>query len=509
MTAPWAVDLAVAGNSWTVTSLDPATPGPAAPLTLRHALPDDQLWPSQPLPMVATFGLVAATAAELADVVEGADVHLAFTAPPSPDPVYFDGDVSDVEIDPVTFVPAPGDPAVDGVRVSVTAIGYLAQLWEEPTTLTELGGDGLPPTDPDFTGATSILNRLDAMFNGQEGSDPPPWTWAEAAPDMVPVPNPSNLSPNWIWNDFPVQSMAPLNISGEAMGPHIDAILRVHLWSTTPTGQGDDLLPPKRIILDANVDPVTRELESPYAWRAVLISNQVPVPAAADFELTPSGWGVVVDPDAGGAVIAAGMVERDVRFAQRKRANVSRVSVPYYDTADSAFHSLSSSTDRRPSVLATLPGDGGDLPAVTHLPTGMGDGGNNYLDTAEHSIRRVADFYLPEGSAAAWGVDTVTWRMDRDAAGRTPPALGSLVIIAGIPETQNPNGRTWISGIVKSWTLTLPDGTVELELLPSQGKETPDPAGDRLTWADFPAGVTWDQLRPDHTWADYDLLRGP
>lgn len=507
MTAPWSVDLAVAGNSWTVTNLDPATPGPAAPLTLRHALPDDQLWPSQPLPMVATFGLVAATAAELADVVEGADVHIAFTAPPNPDPLYFDGDVTDVEIDPASFTPAPAAAAVDGVRVSVTAIGYLAQLWEEPTTLTEGAGDGLPPEDPDFTGATPVLNRLDALFNGEEGADPPPFTWPQPAPDMT---NPAGtLSPNWIWNDFPLNSMAPLNISGEAMGPHIDAVLRVHLWATTPDGDFRNLQPPKRIIIEANVDPITRALESPYAWQAVLVSNQVPVPAAASLELTPSGWGVVVDPDAGGAVIGAGMVEREIRFAQRKRSNVSRVAVPYFDTADAAFHSLSSTTGRQPTVLATLPGDGGDLPAVTRLPTGLLDGSGDYLDTPEHSIRRVADFYLPEGHADAWGVDTVTWRMDRDAAGRTPPALGSLVVIAGVPESQNPNGRTWISGIVKAWTLTLPDGTVELDLLPSLGKETPDPAGDRLTWADMPPAPTWATLRPDHTWGDYDLLKGP
>lgn len=504
MTAPWTVDLAVAGNSWTVTNLDPATPGPAAPLTLRHALPDDQLWPSQPLPMVATFGLVVASAAELVDVVEGADVHIAFTAPPNPDPVYFDGDVSDVEIDPVRFRPDPDDPTVvDGVRVSVTAIGYLAQLWEEPTTIDEGNGD------PDNNGTSFAFNRLNAMFTGEEAAAPPPFTWPDEAPDMVPVPNPSNLAPSWLWNQFPLTSMAPLNVAGEAMGPHIDAILRVRLWATSPTGDVADLLPPKRIILEANVDPVTRALESPNAWKAALVSNQVPVPAAADLELTPTGWGVVVDPDAGGAVISAGRVERDIRFVQRKRANVSRVIVPYFDSLDAKVHSLSSTNGKTPTVQATLPGEGGDLPATARLPTNLVDGSGEYPDTPNHAIRRVADFYLPEGHVDAWGVDTVTWRLDRDTAGRTPPALGSLVVIAGVPESQNPNGRTWVSGIVKSWTLTLPDATVELDLLPSVGKEVPDPAGDRLTWAELPAGVTWDQLRPDHTWADADLLRGP
>lgn len=503
MTAPWSVDLAVAGHSWTVTNLDPATPGPAAPLTLRHALPDDQLWPSQPLPEVATFGIVAADAAQLGDVVEGVDVHIAFTAPPNPDPIYFDGDVSDVEVDPVTYTdPATGD-VVDGVRLSVTAVGYLAQLWEEPTTVADGAGD------PDYNGAVDTINRLNAMFTGEDGSAPPPFTWPRPAPDMVPVPNPSNLPADWIWNDFPVVAMAPLNVSGEAMGPHLDAVLRVMLWATSSTGDVADLSDPKRIIVEANVDPVTRELETPYAWIAALVSNQVEVPAAADLEATPTGWGVVVDPDAGGAVISAGKVERDVRFVQRKRSNVNRVSVPYYDTADAKAHSLSSSTGESPTVLATLPGDGGDLPATSRLPTGLVDGGSNYNDTPEHAIRRVADFYLPEGLDDSWGVDTVTWRMDRDVAGRTPPALGSLVVIAGIPETQNPNGRTWFAGIVKAWGLTLPDGTVELELLTARGKSVPDPAGDRLRWSELPAGVTWAQLRPDHTWEDFDLLRGP
>lgn len=125
------------------------------------------------------------------------------------------------------------------------------------------------------------------------------------------------------------------------------------------------------------------------------------------------------------------------------------------------------------------------------------------------NIPAIGAFYLPPAHADAWGVDTVVWRLDRDEPGRLPPALGSLVVIVGVPESSNPNGRTWVTGLVRSWTLTLPDDVVELQLATVRGVTTPEVADNRLTWAEVPAGTpTWAQLRPDHTWDDYDLLGG-
>lgn len=493
MTAPWSMDVRVAGHDWTVTDLDPATPGPTAPLTMRHALPDE-LWPAQPLPMTATFGLVAATAAELADVTEGAGVHLGFTAPPNPDPVWFDGNVSDVEIDPVRFQPDPDvDDVVDGVRVTITAIGYLAQLWEESITIDETDPGG-PDRDESTDQSTDVLNRLQNIFDASV------WNSPQAGPDMTSA---GGLDPSFIWNDFPLTSMAALNVTGEALGPHLDAVFRYWLWSVGTDDDGNPLLEDvSRIVVEPLVDPVTRELSAVNAWQARLVSNKVVTPVAANLEETPTGWGVVVDPDAGGNVIAANRIEKDIRFVQRKRANVNQVVVPYVDTGgDGKPHTLSVNNGTSPSVTQTLPGEGGDLPAVT-----------DWYDpdqTPDSVIRPIAEFYLPAGHADAWGVDTVVWRLDRDTPGRTPPPLGALVVVAGVPETQNPNGKAWISGLVKSWTLTLPDGAVELDLATSRGRAAPDPAGDRLTWDELPAGVTWDQLRPEHTWEDADMLRGP
>lgn len=489
---PWQVKLVVAGHTWVVTDLDPATPGPTAPLTMRQAVPEDDLWPSQPMPKAATFGLVAETAAELADVVEGAVASIIFTAPPNPTEVTFDGNVTDVEVTPARFRPDPASPSVAGVRLTVTAIGYLAQLWEWPVTITEgVGEDG--------TGTTFALNRYQTMF------DNTPWASPVDDPRMVTgFPN-SPLAPSIAWNHFPMEGMAPLNVEGEALGPHLENMLRAWLWQQENQSPP---APPERIIIEPVVDPVTRQLgqhngpfpDSVDSWQARLVGNEVAVTPVADLALTATGWGVVVDPDAGGPVIRASRVEQDIRFVQRKRANTSKVVVPYYDALDSKPHTLSSDNGKRPAVMHTLPGDGGDLPAVA-INVNPGQ-------TPNTVIRPIADFYLPQPVSDAWGVDTATWRMDRDTPGRVPPALGSIVIIAGVAETQNPNAKDWVAGLVRAWTLTLPDATVELDLAPANARMAVDPAGTPLTWDEVPAGVTWDQLRPDHTWDDYQLLRG-
>lgn len=460
MTAPWSVDVEVASHSWTVSDLDPATPGPTAPLTMRHAMPDDQLWPAQPLPEVATFGLVAATAAELDDVVEGAEVHLTFTAPPTATPITFDGNVTDVEVEPVRFRPAPASPLVDGVRVAVTAIGYLAQLWEEPITVNETTATG-----------TFLEDRLFNLF--------------EATPWPVPA------YPAFVNVRFGPMAALPLKVDGEALGPHLDQLLRLWLWD----GYDDGVHPVQRLVVAPNLDPVTRELDPAEPWRLDLVSSTVTLTPSADLAETPTGWGVVAT-SAGAAgddaPIGAGHIARGVKFVQRKRANVSKVIVPY--TMAGNAHSVSVSNGNSPAVSASL-GDPVLFP----------------FDAADVAtwVEPVGEFYLPAAHADAWGVETVTWALYADTPGRIPPALGTLVVVTDVPESVNPNGRGWITGLVRSWTLTLPDATVDLELATARGVTTPEVAGARLTWADMPATPTWADLRPDHTWEDYDLLRGP
>lgn len=462
--APWEVTLEVAGHSWTVTNLDPATLGPTAPLTIRHALPDDQLWPSQPLPMAATFGLVAATAAEVDDVVQGAHAWVSFTASPNPDPVTFAGTVADVEVEPATFTPAPGAGPVAGVRVTVTAIGYLAQLMEEPITLAE----------DDFGSITFADDRLFNLFGAS------PWEvpeWPDAGPEWFDSGN--------FFGEHKAM-MKALAVQGESMGPHLDRLLRLWLWQLTANATV------QRLVVEPIIDPVTHQLgedRGSYTayWQTRWVGGGVALPPTAELADTPDGWAVVA-----AGTISAHRIDRGVRYVQRKRSNVSRVVVPYFQQSVAMKPTTTSqSNGNKPTVLATIDSD----LALASDEEGTAD--------------TIASFYLPAGGADAWGVDTVVWELAYDEPGRTPPALGELVVIAPVPESQNPNGKGWVTGLVRSWTLTLPDASVELELVTAYGVATAETAGDRMTWAEVPATPTWDDLRATDTWADYDHLRGP
>lgn len=454
----WSIDVKVAGHTWTVTDLDPATPGPTAPLTIRHALPEDELWPAQPLPQVATFGLVAVDAADLSDVVKGAPASLALTAAPNPDPVVFGGTVTDVEMSPARFRPDPDDHAttVDGVRVSVTAVGYLAQLWEETVTVSR----------NDFPGAR---DRLYDLFEDTPWPDGPQSPWL------------SGFDTNYFDN---YATGANYEIDGESLGPYLAELLRLWLWDHDDTGELT------RFVIAPNLDPVTRELmPGADAWRLDPVSNVTTLTPIADLEETPEGWGVVP----AGGTIDTGLVDRDARFTQRKGDLVNKVVMPYYRADESKIKTTSVSN--------------GDTPSVAHMLGNREKAWVYVFGDAEvdQIAKGIAGFYLPPAASDAWGADTVMWRMGRDEPGRLPPALGELVVLAPIPETQNPNGRSWHVGLVRSWTLTLPDETVELQLAAPQGHTTPGPG--RLAWSDLPAAVTWDQLRPDHTWNDADLLQ--
>lgn len=459
MSAPYEVTVAVAGYSWTVTDLDPATLGPTAPLTMGQRLPEDQLWPSQPLPMTATFGLVAATAAELADVVEGADVHLTYTAPPNPDPLTFDGNVTDVAVTPALFTHPDTGLSVAGVRVTVTAVGYLAQLWEETITVDE------PETGAGTFGEDRLWNLFEAT----------PW--------------PTPAYPAWV-NLFGPTGHKVLHVDGEALGPHLDRLLRVWLWDG-----GTPDLPLSRLIVVPNLDPATRELDAAQPWRLELVTPGVTLTPAGELAPTPTGWGVVVDAssaDATDATIDAGRVDRDVTFVQRKHTNVTTVVLGYHSHVDNKDHSVSVSNGDKPTVRHTIDGD------------------VDIINNSEVSawVSKVAAFYLPAAGADRWGVDTVQWALYADTPGRLPPPLGTLVTFGPVPETVNPNARGWVTGLIRSWQLTVgPPATVELEVATAHG--ITDASADRMTWAEVPATPTWADLRPDHTWEDYNLLGGP
>lgn len=468
MTAPYTVDVVVAGLAWSVDGpagpVDPLAPpelGPIAPLTIRDALPDDALWPSQPQPETATFAIAAAAWSDVDQVVRGADCHLTFTAAGNPDTITFDGNVSDVQVVP-TRIKVPGTGLVDGVVVAVIAVGYLAQLWEEAIVVDET----------DWVGS---WQRLQNLF------------------DATPWPMPRLIGSSGFPPDFGELGVdtphAPLEADGDALGPHLDKLLTSWLgWLLA----GD----PDRIVRPIVVPNLTagRTLDPVLPWRFEYVDNTIPIVPVADFIETPAGWGVGFDP-AGvtldDPLISAGRLDRAIAFTQQKARNVSRVVVKYLDR--------SGAKDKVRSVSAS----NGEAPAVRkEIETDLD------LGSDPEWAQAVADFYLPAAGADLWGVEAVVWRLYADVPGRMPPALGTLVTFAPVPESVNPNGRGWITGLIAARQLTISGGRPVVELTLQTAKGRGVASGDRLTWADLPAGVSWNELKAD-TWEDYDLLKGP
>ena len=65
MTRTYEVKVTAGPYSWTVTDDDPPGYGLADPLTIGWSLPDTDHRPNQPDPMVASFGVVAASSADM------------------------------------------------------------------------------------------------------------------------------------------------------------------------------------------------------------------------------------------------------------------------------------------------------------------------------------------------------------------------------------------------------------------------------------------------------------
>lgn len=461
MTAPYVVDVDVAGLTWSIAGpagpVDPTAPpelGPIAPLTIGHALPDDQLVPAQPQPRVATFGIAAAAWDDVAGVVAGADCHLTYTAAGGAT-VTFDGNVSDVTVTPARIRDPETKQVTHGVIIGVVAVGYLAQLWEESVTLAED-------------------------------------TWAFAEERLVDLfaetPWPAPTSPIDPGTNDSTPLFKAMKVEGDALGPILDRLLRLWVWKSNDDPNG----PKKRTIIEAQLGP-DRKLDPVTPWRLVAVPATQTAGRVATFDATADGWGVVVDPAAAG-VIDAGRVDRGISFVQRKGTTVTKVIVPYTQDGDPS--------GKKRSITRS----NGDTPTVRHE-----------LDSDLHVMfvtpdrdwpERAAEFYLPPAGADRWGVDAVTWRLYADEPGSVPPPVGSVVTFAPVPETSNPNRRSWISGLVSAWQLNVTAGRPTIDLtLRTPSLTDPDDV-DALTWDQLPDGVTWDQLHPDHTWNDYALLGG-
>lgn len=464
--APYSVTVQVDDLTWTV-DYDPAddtppapTLGPVAPLTIRESLPDKPV-PAQPDPPIATFGLAAADAADLAGVVKGADCHLVFTATGNPDPIFFDGNVSDVVLTPAKVRDGAGGPLVAGVIAQVVAVGYLAQLFDETATVDEAVDIGAEV----WSGA-----RMAYLFGDS------PWEFVAA------------LAGDWTYGD----RRKPKSFANDAIGPNL-----VEVFDSHPVYDFGDVggKPLGRVVVQPVLD-VDRNLVAPPDASWVYDLGTAPAAIAPGvFGDAGAGYGVTFPPAAGDDPLINGWhVDRSVSFVQRKGTNVTKTVVRYLAADGQKARSASRDNGVKPSTIHTIDTD------LIDAATGDVDAATLAGD--------IAAMYLPPANLAAWGVDEITWRLYDDVAGRKPPPLGELVVIAPLPVSQNPNGREWLTGLVAGWLLTISGGRPTVTLSLRTGGSPDSTAAGSLTVDDLPVDVTVDQLNSTHTIDDYALLGG-
>jgi hypothetical protein len=525
------VDVRVGSHHWALTDDDPPVYGLADPLTIGWENPESEQRPAQPDPMVAEVNLVLASAADLADMVQGDLVTIAVTfgANPKPAPdVFFVGRVAQANAMPLAGVGMLYKLTCSDLSVDLAGYDIGADIYPYQRALTRqsamIAAAGLAPTDlvldPVISATGTGPVALDLL-------DP-------AAADLL-------SSTIELWDQVAFVGLAEL-----ATTVFYRAIVAPYpgvgsLGPTVPYRWGLDAVP------DAYIPTAT-----------------APLPATFGHYFTdPAGWGLWLDPDDRAAgVIDACRVEYDAEWAAITPNVVNRAAVTWATAADAL-----PDTDRVPQVTYSNenpPPIGQSPVTATRETTTLGVGATD-TDAAQVNANRLGRLMIPAPqNPAGWAPDAFRWLLYADPAGLetfpvlfphhdasgapTPRALRTAayvrpVVVTPIPLDINAADATrdWVAGQLTSVQLTIEDGrpvvdfTLTPTIPPPANPDTSRNAWNAQTgtwdaqvgvWDDLeaaraafrwddqvlatgePGGVLWDQIYPGQSWDMYRLARG-
>lgn len=514
------VEVTAGPYAWTVTDDDPPGYGLADPLTIGWSLPDTEHRPSQPDPMVATFGVVVQRSADL-DLVLGDPVTIAVTFGPA------DKDTADV-----TFL---GRVAQGEAAAHPQGMLYRFTCADASTDLAgyDIGADPYA--------VQTVVTRMATMLARAGIPDA----------DVSRGPMVAGLDPNLTVELVDQPSAANLLTSV------------IELWDQVALGDTGTLANVHyRAIIAPFPGPSSTGL--PFRWSldgvpdAYVATALTPLPAQfGHWFPDPDGWGLAMDPDDRAAgVIDACVVEFDSQWAAITPAVVNRAAVVWLAATDaaSARHQAVTYNNENPPPPGQTP-----VTAQRETQT-LGLTSIPAVDTAAraNATRLGAMMVPPPQNPGGWGPDSFRWLLYKDPIGMgdfpvvfphheatdqpTPRALRTAayvrpIVVAGIPEKWNAADATrdWVGGQLATVQLTIADGrpVIDFQLvptLPAQGNPdtgvyswnaTPgtwdaqvgawdDLAPGRVAfrWSDSAlAGITWDQLHPQ-PWDMYRLARG-
>jgi hypothetical protein len=489
-----------AALDWTVHSDDPKPTSWGSGLLLdglqvTRKLPDDGVWPCQPMPYTVSFQVGAATAAELASTIRRGQYVAYLVAQWNPDASawvlaeYGIARITDVDVE------ARGGYAV----ATVTAI--------DPTTM--LGevvlGDEVWPIE-------AMQNRLNRIMG----------LVAEEAPEM-----PST----WDYYSSSDAPAASMNTGASERRPNAATALEIitgllESWVVGGPVAGGGLDPRyggyARYVLEAyNADALAAVIAALGLGGAVPFTDMLTVdawrlnrhtvapstrPPAVLGDLGGNVWGVVMTPDGSTFTLSGDEVELPARWAQRIGGvpTTSVVVVPFsgYTAGDGKYILRWSlpQANIRPRVRKRVD---------AQIEFGVSDDGT--YQSGIDAAYQLAFLLIPDtiNPTETWGTDNLVWSAAvADGYVRWPFNLGAALTVTDVDPDSHPSGTSWIHGILDAYTIRITDGLPQVTF-GTRPQLRDSISSARLTLANVPAGVTLAELDPTMTLEDTRLLRNP
>lgn len=456
MARTYKVRVTAGTHTWTVTDTDPPTAGLMDPLTIGWALPDTEHRPSQPDPMVATFAVIAATAADLDDLVLGDAVTIEVTFNPDtktiPDIVFY-GRIAQGQASPhpsgMLYQFTCADATVDLAGYDIGATTYLAG---------------------------PVTGRIAALLARAGVPDV----------DLVRDPVMATVDPNLYVDQVDQPGAANLLTTLIGLCDQVGM-----------AGTNDLTATSYRPILAPYPGPSSAGL--PFRWALDVVPDQyVPTEATmlpAQFGHwfpDPGGWGLKLDPDDRAAgVIDACVVEFGSAWAAIAPAVADRAAVTWL-TAGGADPDLYERAQQVTYTVETPPGPGKTPTTTTRETQTIGIDAATTTAAAANAGRLGGLMVPAPQNPAGWAPDSFRWLLYADPAGladfpvlfprhdatiqATPVALRTScyvrpVVVTGLLEEWNAadGARDWVGGQLSTIQLTISDGrpVVDFQLVPT------------------------------------------
>lgn len=449
MSFPFSALVQLVDHDWFVVQGDPATYGLVDGLTITRAAADD-LWPPAPAPAELRFQVISATfTSEFPTGVPaiGDTVRAKISDSRTPGVVLeeFKGRIADVTASPHRL----------GVLFTFICLEFSDDFRQYTT-----GTVALPP-----------LNLIERIYSAVEN------TPAVGKVFLFPP------TPEWVFTELQNGALSNSQLFGtvgrEASPTDTWSMITDLLrQAPVPTPNGGWA----RLYLFPTFPADNIHLEGGATWFFGAISDNPDMVPPLVLQLFAGKWTALGSDTGGAVVIPASSVDFNSTYSLTK-ADPTRVTV-------------TSSIEG----IAAQAADLGVQPRVgTEVPSDLGQ---------TTVMRNLATMYLPSDiPTTSWAPEAFTYYASRDGQGTgVPRDLGAVVLVDGVPVAQSPTGKPWIIGQLAGRVTTVANGDVAVEFQ----LRRPDfrPAAQAVKWSS-PAlnGVTWANLSPTDTWADYRAVR--